>query len=123
MSTSESASLIAVEAGMTILPLLSNSTSKARNSDRLFGWPQSSDMAQRAMEVLGKSLCCLQITALTCSQHMQLGTKAVLCMAVTAGLTLICTQGWMPQTWLNPQSHTPPPQAAMPAWKMIHLIC
>ncbi|KAL0031846.1 hypothetical protein WJX79_011012 [Trebouxia sp. C0005] len=54
MSTSESASLIAVEAGMTILPLLSNSTSKARNSDRLFGWPQSSDMAQRAMEVLGK---------------------------------------------------------------------
>ncbi len=87
MSTSESASSIAVEAGMTILPLLSSSTSNARNSNCLSGWPQSSDMAQRAMEVLGKSLCCLQITALTLSIEMQLGAKALLCMAVTDGLT------------------------------------
>ncbi len=86
MSTSESASSIAVEAGMTILPLLSNSTSKARNSDCLSGWPQPSDMAQRAMGVLGKSLCCLQITALTCFMDMQFGAKAILCMAVTGGL-------------------------------------
>ena len=86
MSTSESASSIAVEAGMTNLPLLSNSTSKARNSDCLSGWPQPSDMAQRAMEVLGKSLHCLQITALTRFISMQLGAKAILCVAVTGGL-------------------------------------
>ena len=85
MSTSASASSIAIQAGMTILPIHSNSTSKARNSDCLPGWPQSSDMAQRAMEVLGKSLCCLQITALTSSKDMQLGTKAIVCMAVTGG--------------------------------------
>ncbi len=38
------------------------------------------------MEVLGKSLSCQQITALTCSIDMQLGAKAILCMAVTGGL-------------------------------------
>jgi len=86
MSTSECASSIAVEAGMTILPILSNSTSKARNSDCLSGWPQSSDMAQRAMEVLGKSLRCLQIAALTCSIEAQLVAQAMLCMAVIGGL-------------------------------------
>ncbi|KAL0028467.1 hypothetical protein WJX77_008505 [Trebouxia sp. C0004] len=53
MSTCESASSIAIQAGMTILPIHSNSTSKARNSDCLSGWPHSSHMAQRAMEVLG----------------------------------------------------------------------
>ena len=86
MSTSESASSIAIQAGMTILPIHANSTSTARNSNYQSGWPQPSDMAQRAMEILGKSLCCLQIIALTHSVDMQLGAQAILCMAVTGAL-------------------------------------